>query len=237
MTFYCHGQHSIEQIVYTCIQMKAKIALLTILTLGAQLSTHAQVKHQLGLNCSQFVKQFITPNSTAFTGNNPYLLTYRMHRSKINYRAGFGGNYSFTNEDNQTSQFLQNSDIWSFNSRIGIDFNRSITKRLNFYYGLDFTYNQNSSIIKTTSKGGGFINNTTVTRKGRSMGAAGAFTFEYMIQDKISLFTELNLNFSRGRTSEKVDNPDFPNSSTENKTRTGNFIVIAPISIFLSIYL
>jgi hypothetical protein len=217
--------------------MKSKIALVILFISGMLTSAQAQVNHQLGLNCSQFVKQFITPNNTAFAGNNPYLLTYRMLRPKINYRAGFGGNYSFTNEDNQTSQFLQNTDIWNMSTRIGFDFNRSITKRLNFYYGLDFTYSQNSSIIKTTSKGGGFISNTTVTRKGRSTGAAGAFTFEYMIDEKISMFTELNLNFSRGRSSERVDNPDFPNSSTENKTRTGNFVVNAPISIFLSIYL
>jgi hypothetical protein len=217
--------------------MKLKVALVLLFILGIFGSAQAQVSHQLGLNCSQFVKQFITPNNTAFAGNNPYLVTYRMHRTKVNYRAGFGGNYSFVNEDNQTSQFLQNTDAWNLNSRIGFDLRRSVMKKLNFYYGLDLTYNQTSSIIKTTSKGGGFISNTTVTRKSRSTGVAGAFTFEYMLQEKISLFTELNLNFSRGRSSEKVDNPDFPNSSTENKTRTGSFVVNVPISIFLSIYL
>lgn len=199
---------------------------------------NAQIQHQIGVNASGFVKQFITPNNAANNNANPYLVTYRMYTPKINYRAGVGGTYSFLNEDNGAAQFLQNTDQQSYNMRVGVDFIKPIAKRWFFYYGIDLTTFRSSTKIETTPKNPGpFVSKSIVTRTAKSSGASGCFTFEYRLNDKITMFTEANLNFTRSRSLEKVENPDFPNSSSESKTRAGNFNFTSPLSIFFSIIL
>lgn len=209
--------------------------ILFISILAASATVQAQVQHQFGVNASQFVKQFISPNNTVVNNTNPYLVTYRMHRKQINYRAGAGGTYSFLNEDNGASKFQQNTDAHSYNLRAGIDFTKQVTKRWFLYYGLDVTTFRSKTKITTTPGQGTFINKTIITRTGKSNGFSGCFTVEYRLNDKITLFAEANLNFTRSRTYEKVENPDFPNSSSENKTRAGDFSFSSPLSIFFSI--
>lgn len=200
-------------------------------------TAHAQIQHQIGANASQFVKQFITPNNAGLSNNNPYLVTYRLLTPKINYRLGLGGTSTFLNEDNGPGQFQRNTDNSAINARIGVDFKKEITKHWFIYYGVDLTLARSKNVVTTTPKGGQFISKTVVTRSSKANGAAACLTFEYRLNDKITMFTEANLNYSRGRSLEKVDNPDFPNSSTESTTRSGNFIFNAPISLFFSIIL
>jgi hypothetical protein len=196
----------------------------------------AQVKHQIALNGSQFIKQFITPNNAAIQSNNPYIINYRCMLPKLNLKVGIGGTYSFLNEDFGSSQFTRNTDNQLYNARLGIDKYKTIYKKWGIYYGIDYTIIRGKTVTKTVS-GGPFGSNTIVTRTNRSMGASGCFTIEYKLNEKISFFSEMNLNFARTRTAEKVENPDFPNSNSESKTRGGTFIPNMPMSIFFAIIL
>lgn len=205
---------------------------------GFTLYSNAQVHHQIGLNGTQFIKQFIVPNNVGVSGLNPYLLQYRNMRKKLNYRAGLGGNYSFTNEDNQSSRYQRNTDAWSYSARLGIDFTKAITKHWFFYYGADLTTTRSyTKVVTNPLSGGSFVSKSIFTRKAYSWGGAGTITFEYRFNSSITLFTEANLLFSRGRSNDKNENPDFPNSTFDTKLRTGQLNFSSPVNIFFSIIL
>lgn len=215
-----------------------RLPVVLMLFLGCIYDTGAQTLHQFGLNSTEFVKQFITPNNTSAVSNNPYLIQYRLFRKKINYRAGVGGKYSFLNEDNEASRFTRNTDEWNISGRLGVDFVKQLSKHWFIYYGLDAITFKSKMIQTTNPKGSGtFIQKTEVTRTSKFWGGATNFTVEFRINNKITLFTETNLRFTRSRTYEKVVNPDFPNSATESKTRSGLAEFRAPINLFFSIIL
>lgn len=198
----------------------------------------AQSRHQIALNATQFVKQFVVPNNAGITSISPYLIQYRNIRKKMNYRAGIGGNYRFLNEDNQSSRFTRNTDAWSYNSRLGVDFTRAINDHWYFYYGLDALYNRNYSKVSTTPmNGGAFISKSINTQKGYTYGAGGVITIEYRLSPKVTVYTEATLSLTRSRTYEKNENPDFPNSKFETKTRSGAVNFSSPINVFFSLIL
>ncbi|MCC7296925.1 MAG: hypothetical protein IT244_01225 [Bacteroidia bacterium] len=208
--------------------------LIVLAAFMVSIAAKAQVKHQLGFNSSQFVKQFIVFNSTSNISNNPYLITYRMMTKKINYRFGIGGNYSNTYEDLKGSKYYTNTLSYQSNIRLGIDFKKQISKHWFCYSGLDVVMARNNQLIQYDPKPGMTVSPKKTTRTGKTNGLTSCFTIEYRISDHITVFTEGNLNFSQNKTYENIENPDFPSSSSENHTKTGNINFSSPLSIFFS---
>ncbi len=196
---------------------------------------NGQIRHQAGINGTQFFKQFIAQNNSNLVENNPYLLTYRCHTKKINPRFGIGGNYNFINEENNVNQFSQHTTDKAFAVRIGADITKQLTNRWFIYYGLDLFRTQNSHLVETFPPSGQFAQRTTITQEKSAMGVAGVLTLEFRINDNITLFTEANLNWSSGKSLDQVDNPDFPDSSTKITSKSSNVSYLTPLSLFFSI--
>ncbi|MBS3914412.1 MAG: hypothetical protein KG003_07930 [Bacteroidetes bacterium] len=197
----------------------------------------AQSNHQVGVNGTQFFKQFVAQNNSTLVENNPYLLTYRYHAKKINFRAGLGGNYSFSNDENGANQFRQETSNKSYALRLGVDKTRQLSKRWYIYYGADLFSTSANKETKTFPNGGQFVQTTVVTQQFKSMGVAGVLTLEFRINDKITLFTEANLNWNRSSSKDAVENPDFPDSSVVNKSKSGGMSYSTPLSLFFSFFL
>jgi hypothetical protein len=218
-----------------CKMIRSVKAFCLIIFIGSSMAVHAQNIHQIGINGTQFVKQFIAQNNSSLVENNPYLLTYRYHMSKFNLRGGLGGDYSFINEDNSVSQFKQETTNKAIAIRVGADITKEITKRWVIYYGLDIFHTQQSRITKTFPSSGQFVQKTIITQENRATGLGGVLTLEFRINERITLFTEANLNWSLGSASDKVENPDFPDSSTSITSKSGKVSYITPLSLFFSI--
>ena len=194
-------------------------------------------RHQIGVNGTQFFKQFIARDSGAFRENNPYLLTYRYHGKRFNYRVGLGGGYGFSDDDNGENQFKREVRNYDYAFRFGVDKTRALSKRFYLYYGVDFFSKVSSRESSTFPYGSQFVQKTVVSQYQRSTGLSGVLTFEFRITEKMTLFTEAGLNWSKHSNWDAVENPDFPDSSVSNSSDGGSMSYTVPLSLFFSFFL
>lgn len=190
-------------------------------------------KNQFGLNVTAFVKQYLVLNSQSFDNNVPYLLTYRRFGKNFNLRAGLAASSSYNRRDDMSSfQFIY-TDNRSTNLRIGIDRTYAMTKKWNLYYGLDLfganTMTKQETKPKSPSP---FANEFKYRNKTQTIGLSPNLTVEFMLNNRLSIFTETNLSIAWSHFTEKSESPSFPNSSQTGWSNFGSTTINLPLSVF-----
>ncbi|UPT66469.1 MAG: Lpg1974 family pore-forming outer membrane protein [Sphingobacteriales bacterium JAD_PAG50586_3] len=191
--------------------------------------------HELGINVSGFIKTFITPaNSTELSASaNNYLLSYKtIFKNGAAIRAGLGGNYSNKNqtEDNFTGTLnVRNSQV---NARVGAEWQFKLTRRWNFYTGLDFVYSGGTERSETPIDN---INKAITESKFSGMGGGPVVGIQFRLNKRISLLAEGALYAMANKITDRSSIPAFPGNDSKEVTNEFNINFTGPQSIFLII--
>lgn len=121
-------------------------------------STQRSFYYEQGINCTQFVKQYLSFNEN-FSSNMPYLLTGNIGFKSIGLR--YGTNYQISQSDNSSSGTSSSSSgistvtppsvnqkqLVTVDYRIGFYYRKNYFKRLNLNVGIDYLIS--NALVKT----------------------------------------------------------------------------------------
>jgi hypothetical protein len=194
-----------------------------------------KTNHELGINVSGFIKTFITPaNSTALSATaNNYLLSYKaVFKKHYAIRAGWGGNFSNRNqtEDNFIGTLnVRNSQM---NARLGFEWQFKLTRRWNFYTGVDYIMSTGNQRSETPIDN---VNKAITQSKFSAMGGGGVVGIQFRLNKRVSLLAESSLYVTSSKTTDSSSIPAFPGNDSKEVTKELNLNFTAPQSIFLII--
>jgi hypothetical protein len=191
---------------------KLILALLFPVSLLAQDNIAADKKHEIGINATMLVKQLVAL-SNINPPTLPYALTYKYITGKNALRFGIGA--SVTRDKSKSRAFsapLQNypsvptyinktiADI-----RLGYEIQFPVEKRFIGYLGADIvaTYDREKSYSITISDNLPSYytyNKSTVNNTTFRVGGGPVAGFQFFLTSRLSLFTEVPLYFTWGKT-------------------------------------
>lgn len=223
-------------------------------------STSKKFYYEQGVNCTQFVKQYMSFNET-FNSNMPYLLTGNIGFKKIGLR--YGTNYQISNSKNNTSgsssssngtptitpPTTNESNSVIIDNRIGFYFRKWYFKKLSLNFGLDFLIS--NSLIKTkveSSEVGGsstiFSKSDTKTTS-TSSGYGPFLAVNFKVWKSISIGTETALYYVSGTAKQEASlfsssTPTSPfgtytfvTQEQSGKTSFGGTEIRIPLTLYL----
>lgn len=199
---------------------------------------YPSVNHQVSINATVFIKQFLTLSNNVTAINSPYFVTYKNLKNGKGFRAGIGGNFNTRKDNPNNGITYSTSQTVAVNLRVGVEKQERLNERWLFYYGLDALYNYNLSRTKSTSVGGfpPKPNEIISDNESFSAGAGPVLGVEFKLGKRISLNTETTAYLTAGENRRRITNPNFPNFDTNEYTSTGNLNIIIPTSIFFVLH-
>src|SRR5688572_21238722 len=157
-------------------------------------------RHELGLDITGFLKQFLNFNFDPFYSSTyypTYYLTYRLHFEKMNLRMAIGGDgeyNDFVSPYPTDSNYRYERKTFSIDYRIGIEGFSNIGKRWQIYYGADFrpsfTYTKNDAPYWN----GGYANGSESFTQ--VYGLSPLIGFRFRINSRLSFTTEASIAFN-----------------------------------------
>lgn len=176
-------------------------------------STQKKFYYEQGINCTQFVKQYLSFNES-FSSNMPYLITGNIGFKSIGLR--YGTNYQISQSDNSatgtsssnsgpstvTPPSVNESNSVSIDNRIGFYYRKSYFKKLNLNVGIDYLLS--NALVKTKNENttvNSFSTNLTKTNTKTSTKSTGygfVLAVNYKVWKSISIGTEAALYYVAG---------------------------------------
>ena len=196
---------------------------------------NTKTHHELGINVSGFIKTFITPaNSTPLSATaNNYLLSYKtIFKNGAAIRFGWGGNYSNKNqtEDNFTGTLnVRNNQM---NTRLGFEWQFKLTRRWNFYTGLDYIMSSGKERSETPIDN---INKAITESRFSGIGGGPVVGIQFRLNKRVSLLAEGALYAMSTKTTDSSSIPAFPGNDSKEVTKEFTINFTGPQSIFLII--
>lgn len=189
------------------------------------------LRHYIGVQANQLLRQLLNFGGTATVAGNPYLMTYAFNSTKTGVGLNFGLGYSYSSSSNGDPITPRTTTDNSLSLRLGIEKKFTIGKRWFSSYGLDFLLDESQNKTETTfNQGNGFPGNKTTTEfTNNGTGLGPRFTLNFLISDKIILGTEASYYYRSFTSSQKVTNqPD-----QTNKPKSFTFAVPAVLYVIL----
>ncbi len=197
------------------------------ITLNAQ-DTSKILRHELGFNATNFVKQILNFSSTTIPFS-PYTITYKYLGNNFNVRFGAGVTTSKETEKIQNSTNDRTTKNYAMNYRFGIEKQSIITKHWKCYYGIDLMYDY----VDNTSN----FSSSSIRSRYDGNGAGLVYGLQYYFNKRISLFLETGFNVMKYKSKTMITNSSNPNNN-QTETRSGTSgSVFLPSTLFLSIKL
>ena len=189
------------------------------------------LQHEIGLNVSQFVNQFFSPNSNAISFQ-PYLLTYKSTRNMDTYfRGGLGFSFIGTSEDKDTASPAANNVSAAIRIRLGFEKQWDISDKWLLTYGLDFPLEYSYANFISNSD----FQDVTINSSDISGGLGPVIGFHYKINDKLKVGTEATMyllaEFEKDKT--VIDTVE---QSDESRTSL-SWNIRSPLAIYFSVLL
>lgn len=187
----------------------------------------------------------VTNSISRFTGNgiqqtifeDPFLFGFKITNlnKTMALRIGINFNVNRSSEDlNGTSKV---STINSWAPLIGFEWRKKLSKRFEFYGGIDARYYYDINESKTTNFGFG-INNSTIFFNSQKGWGAGPFCgFVFNITPRVSILTEGNIYVNFINVQRKFSSDGGENFTTFEDRHLTSISPSAPSSIFLVIRL
>lgn len=186
------------------------------------------MQFQVGLNATDFAKQFIVFNSTNLTSNTPYLLNAKILYGRdvgssflYGIRAGVGYNDVRTATKSTSSSTERVTESTTLNTRFGLEIQQNLTKRLVIYYGVDYIWGKSSSetVNNTSGTFGSYFKTTSETK---TTGAGPVLGIQFNINNHLTIGTEMSWYYQITKGGDKSEN-NFSGSGS-NLTITENSI-------------
>lgn len=199
---------------------------------------------QIGINATNFIKQFIVLNNSTqsqlspFDVNGKFLVGLKYTPSLlIGPRVGFGysTNHNYSNNEQQNNE--RSTDNNSRSLRIGLELQQRISKRWTIYYGIDYINNKSSaSTITTTSSTTGFPAVTTTTRTqiasaSKSTGGGPILGFQFHLNRWVCLGTETSFYYTQTISGQKISSSNPNNTVPETFADARTTQIILPFFI------
>ncbi len=188
------------------------------------------MRHYIGVQANQLLRQLLNFGGTSNGVNNPYFLTYALNSTKTGVGLNFGLGYSYSSSSNGDPFTPRTTTNNSLSMRAGIEKKFTIGKRWLSSYGLDFLFDESLDKTETTfNPGVGLSNKTTTEFTTSGTGLGPRFTLNFLISNKIILGTEASYYYRASTSTQKVTNqPD-----QTNKPKSFTFAVPAVLFVIL----
>ncbi len=187
------------------------------------------LQFQVGLNATDFAKQFIVLNSTNTASNTPYLLNTKIFYGRdvgssflYGVRAGIGYNDIRTASKSTTSSTERVTESTTISTRCGIEIQQILTKRFVIYYGLDYIWGKSNSETLNSASGtfGSYFKTTNGTK---TTGAGPVLGVQFNINKHLTIGTEMTWYYQITKGGDKSES-NFSGSGTPSSTITENSI-------------
>lgn len=198
-------------------------------------NTREQFNNEIGINVSQFIKNYINFSEYYHYHNPVYFINYKRVDDKQAFRISLGGFYTV---DKDTGGYNSNTNFsgktYSINTLIGYEFRHTINKRWMYYYGLHFlhSYNEYASENLEPANGRPYRQGTI-----KEYGAGPVFGIQLFLNKRLSISTETNLYFNFSRQEEKTSYPNDPDYDKEELHEHTTLQFSPPLTITLSLLL
>jgi len=166
-------------------------------------------KYEIGINTTNFIKTFLSLNSSDETVPSPLQITFKkMNADNKALRLQFGLNAKINSED---SDIFQKSTIAVFDFKVGLEKRNIISSKWFVLYGLDGYLSYLYSKNKTTS-----FEDVEIIDQSVKFGPSLFFGFAFNINERMYLSTESNFQILASRRSQRVDFSSSPSESTSD---------------------
>lgn len=194
--------------------------------------------HQLGLNSTEFIKQFLILNNNTLPNNTPYLLTYKHIDDGSGLRMGLGGTMTNSSRNPNNGTPSISTQGMTINVRIGFESQHKLSKRWLYYVGFDAFYDYSLSRTKTSSTSGFPPQTTEITTgtEGFGVGAGPVLGIEFKLGKRISLNAESTAYYRYSELRGSQNNPQFPQFNTNDFTARNSLGITIPTNLFFVIH-
>lgn len=221
--------------------MRVKLALIAFLIISAQAiaQTDEEQKptHQIGVNASLFIKQFLSFNNT-IAGISPHLVTYKYIEDNQGWRIGLGGNNTKTKNNTNSPTGLSSNSNMTIDTRLGYEWQKGLDKHWLLYFGVDAVYSYSKSRFTSSVLGGGFPQKQEEmisSIEGFSAGGGPILGVEFKINKRISLNAETTAYVTYGENRRREINTQFIGFERNEYSALSRVLVTVPTSIFFII--
>lgn len=222
------------------LQLKVCITALllfaTIASVTAQDTAKQQLKHQLGINTTAFVKEFLSFNTITTVADNPYLITYKyMMGGNTALRAGLGLRILSQKQSSTTTLNVPDSSLINYYLRIGYEKQFTLAKRWIGYAGCDIRWEHEKSVSKTTVVPSPTNQVSTITTKNLALGAGPVLGVEFIMTRRLSLSAEGALLYFYNEDKMTVEDSRYPSLTTSDFSARNNVAFSFPTTIYFII--
>lgn len=192
--------------------------------------------HELGINGTFFLANFLT-----FSGNipatvEPYALQYKvLFGGRNGIRFGIGANYRSQHDDPEFGTEVEFNTL-ATNTRLGYEHRLRFGKRWATFFGFDLVHNYSRTKNKTIDAG---FQTVTITNTSHGGGGGPVVGIQFYVSPRISFGTETSVHFltTADRESTNIISDFAPPSSSNDKTDRTSFNFNLPTSIYINITL
>jgi hypothetical protein len=196
-------------------------------------------KHQIGINTTLFVKQFLSFSDNNILFDNPYLFTYKhIGERGTGLRAGVG--FSFLGSKNTTNgnvDLTPDSTDSRLYFRIGYEKQFVLSKHWITYGGIDARYHsEKTKVVSTIST---FPQNqvSTIENKNLNIGLGPVLGIEFRINKRMSLNAEATAMYFYNEKRKMIKDSKFPSLDSDSYTSRSLVAVSVPTTIFFIVKL
>jgi len=191
----------------------------------------AKVNHEIGINSTLFLRQFINFGASTNIAVSPIAFSYRLIDEKIAFHIAVGGtmNNSKSEDDDEPNVNITKSSTVDLS--MGLGFGKEIHNNWNAYFALDFVYGIANSSSKTVD---GFFNETITETASTTTGAGPILGIQYYFNKskKLSFGTGLGFYYTHTVSVVTSEFSGFPQFDDEDTVTTDQFMFTVPTSLF-----
>lgn len=188
----------------------------------------AAFSHQIGINGTTLLKQFISSGDSNIT-QSPYILTYKLVLGSFAFRVGAGG--TFKSEIIQEEGFADNQRDEEYTIEVRGGFEYQVTmNRWQGSFGVDAVgYIQDDRFISDTG-----FDKVTIGNQVRTWGVGPAIGLRFLVNEHLSIYTEGAIYYTMGdRISSRLFT-NFPQFDDEVDEATINGTrLLLPASLYI----
>jgi hypothetical protein len=196
-------------------------------------------KHQIGINTTLFIKQFLSFSDNNIMADNPYLFTYKYIGNKgTGLRTGLG--FSFVgnkNSSNGNVGLVPDSTDSRFYFRVGYEKQFVLSKHWIAYGGIDVRYQTEKTKVVTTVSTFPQNQVSTISNKNLNIGLGPVLGFEFIINKRMSLNAEATVIYFYNEQRKKIEDSRFPALNSDSYTSRSLASISVPTTLFFIVKL
>ncbi len=198
------------------------------------------IHHQVGINATAFIKQFLSFNSS-LPQADPFSVTYKLFNSNaagtklVGGRIGLGFT-EITQSGTPNPNFERSVRQTTTASKLGLEMQQKIAERWTLMYGVDMVYISENLKVTTKSMNNGMQFTTVNNESTTNIGGGPFLGLQFNINKRLSLSTETAFYYLDG-TNKSTTTTDFPQGGTpeDRKTKNKSISFISPANINFNI--